>query len=263
MSSTTGMTSSSSPVRLTSSRKFLGSAQKSIPTAVTSGTWSNEPETPVFSSERLLRPDVEQFGDMSDPLEAFNKTMYRFNYRLDKYVLLPLVIGYYKVTPKFFRAGVHNFFTNFRNITVFFNSVLQFSGRKSGQTAGRFAVNSTIGLAGLFDPATVMGIPQHDEDFGQTLGRWGVGTGAYLVLPLIGPSNVRDSVGFGVDWYVNNWARETLLDPSIWWRRTWTFLYIIDTRAHVRFLYYGTGSPFEYRLVRQLYTTKRRLDIEK
>jgi len=222
-----------------------------------------EPETPVFSSERLIRPDVEQFGELPDPMEAFNKTMYRFNYRMDKYVLLPLVVGYYKVTPRFLRSGVHNFFTNFRNITVFFNSVLQFSGRKSYQTAGRFAVNSTIGLAGLLDPATSMGIPQHHEDFGQTLGRWGVGPGPYLVLPLLGPSSVRDGVGLGVDWYVNTWAREALLDPNEWWRRAWTFLYVIDTRAHVKFLYFGTGSPFEYRLVRQLYTTKRRLDIEK
>lgn len=223
----------------------------------------DEPEPPVFSASRVLRPDVEQFGDMDDPFAPFNKTMYRFNYRVDKYVLLPLVIGYYKVTPRFLRAGVHNFFVNFRNITTFFNSVLQFSGRKSAQTAGRFAVNSTIGLAGLFDPATAMGIPQHDEDFGQTLGKWGIGAGPYLVLPLLGPSSVRDGVGLGVDWYVSNWAREALLDPNDWWKRVWTFLYVIDTRAHVRFLYYGTGSPFEYRLVRELYTTKRRLDIEK
>jgi phospholipid-binding lipoprotein MlaA len=222
-----------------------------------------EPETPVFSADRLLIPDVEQFGDMPDPLAPFNKTMYRFNYRLDKYVLLPLVIGYYKVTPGFLRTGVHNFFVNFRNIITFFNSVLQFSGRKSVQTAGRFAVNSTLGVAGLLDPATGMGIPQHNEDFGQTLGKWGVGAGPYLVLPLLGPSSVRDGVGLGVDWYVNTWAREALLDPNDLWKRVWTFLYVIDTRAHVRFLYYGTGSPFEYRLVRQLYTTKRRLDIEK
>ncbi len=222
-----------------------------------------EPEPPVFSAERLLVPDVEQFGDMPDPLAPFNKTMYRFNYRLDKYVLLPLVIGYYKVTPGFVRTGVHNFFVNFRNIVTFFNSVLQFSGRKSLQTAGRFAVNSTLGVAGFLDPATGMGIPQHNEDFGQTLGKWGVGAGPYLVLPLLGPSSVRDGVGLGVDWYVNTWARDALLDPNDRWKRVWAFLYVIDTRAHVRFLYYGTGSPFEYRLVRQLYTTKRRLDIEK
>lgn len=222
-----------------------------------------EPEPAVFSADRLLKPDVEQFGDMDDPFQGFNKTMYRFNYRVDKYVLLPLVIGYYKVTPRLLRAGVHNFFTNFRNITVFFNSVLQFSGRKSYQTAGRFVVNSTVGLAGLFDPATAMGIPQHQEDFGQTLGKWGVGAGPYLVLPLLGPSSVRDGAGLGVDWYVNTWAREALLDPSETWRLVWTFLYVIDTRAHVQFLYFGTGSPFEYRLVRQLYTTKRQLDVEK
>lgn len=222
-----------------------------------------EAEEPVFSSDRVVREDVEQFGDMPDRFEGFNRAMYRFNYRVDKYVLLPLVIGYHKVTPGFFRTGVHNFFTNWFNIRTIYNSALQFSGRKVFQTTGRLLVNSTIGLLGVLDPATEMGIPQHNEDFGQTMGRWGMPAGPYLVLPLLGPSSVRDAVGMGVDWYVMTEIRDELLDPNDWWKRAWTLLYVIDTRAHVRFLYYGTGSPFEYRLVRTLYTTKRELDVEK
>ena len=223
----------------------------------------DEPEEPVFSADRLIRPDVQQFDEMDDPFMAFNKTMYRFNYRVDKYVLLPLVIGYYKDTPSFFRAGVHNFFTNFFNIRTIYNSLLQGSGRKTLHTTGRFAVNTTIGLLGLFDPATPMGIPQHREDFGQTLGKWGVGAGPYLVLPLLGPSSVRDGIGTGVDWYVTTQIRDAILDPDRTMQIIWSLLYAIDTRAHVKFLYYGTGSPFEYSLVRTLYTEKRRLDIEK
>lgn len=222
-----------------------------------------EPEQAVFSADRLIKPDVQQFDEMNDPFMAFNKTMYRFNYRVDKYVLLPLVIGYHKITPAFFRAGVHNFFTNFFNIRTIYNGLLQGSGRKTLQTTGRFAVNTTVGLLGLFDPATSMGIPQHHEDFGQTLGRWGVGAGPYLVLPLLGPSSVRDGIGLGVDWYVTTQIRDAILDPDRTMQVIWTMLYVIDTRAHVKFLYYGSGSPFEYRLVRTLYTEKRRLDIEK
>ena len=222
-----------------------------------------EAEEPVFSYDRVVREDVEQFGEQEDRFEGINRAMYRFNYRVDKYVLLPLVIGYHKVTPAFFRAGVHNFFTNWFNIRTIYNSALQFSGRKVCQTTGRLLVNSTIGLLGVLDPATEMGIPQHNEDFGQTMGRWGMPAGPYLVLPLLGPSSVRDAVGMGVDWYVMTEVRDEVLDPNDWWKRAWTLLYVIDTRAHVKFLYYGTGSPFEYRLVRTLYTTKRELDVEK
>lgn len=223
----------------------------------------DEPEEPIFSADRMIKPDVQQFDEMDDRFMGFNKAMYRFNYRFDNYVLLPLVIGYYKITPAFFRAGVHNFFTNFFNIRTIYNSLLQGSGQKTLQTTGRFAVNTTIGLLGLFDPATKMEIPQHHEDFGQTLGVWGVGTGPYLVLPLLGPSNVRDGIGVGVDWYVTTQIRDAILDPDRTMQIIWSLLYAIDTRAHVKFLYYGTGSPFEYRLVRTLYTEKRRLDIEK
>ena len=223
----------------------------------------DEPKQPVFPAAYVVPKDLQPVEKIGDPWQGLNKAIYRFNYRFDKYVLLPAVIGYKKITPNFVEKGVHNFFTNFRNFTVIFNSLLQFSGTKTVQTTGRLLVNSTVGLAGLFDPATPMGIPQHNEDFGQTLGRWGVPTGPYIVVPLFGPSNVRDATGLLVDFVVYGYVREQLLSPGTEWRAVWTIMLAIDTRAHVNFLYYQTGSPWEYELVRTLYTTKRELDVEK
>lgn len=222
-----------------------------------------EPEQPVFSAERVLQPGVTHPGDVYDPWQGFNRRVYRFNAFVDKNFLLPVTNGYQAVTPAPVERSIHNFFSNFLNLNTILNSVLQFSPRKVVQTTGRVAVNSTLGVLGLFDPATRMGIPQHQEDFGQTLGRWGVGPGPYLVLPLLGPSSLRDGIGAGVDWYVNNRLREEIFAPETWHEVVWTTLFILDTRANVAFRYYETGTPFEYRMVRMLITTKRRLDIER
>ncbi len=223
----------------------------------------DEPEQAVFPADMVLAEDVEDFQKIKDPWQGLNRAIYRFNYRFDNYVLLPAVIGYVKVVPKFMRTGVHNFFTNFANITRIANCALQFDARKTVETSGRFLINTTVGLAGLFDPATAMGIPQHYEDFGQTLGVWGVGTGPYLVIPLFGPSNVRDATGLFVDWRIYSGVRKQLFNFDNRVYIPWGILLAIDTRAHVNFLYYQTGSPWEYELVRTLYTTKRELDIEK
>ncbi len=223
----------------------------------------DEPEQPVFPSSYIVQEDVETVDKISDPWQGLNKMIYRFNYRFDNYVLLPAVIGYTKITPRFLRAGIHNFFQNFGSMITLYNSALQFSGTKTVQTAGRLAVNTTVGLLGIFDPATAMGIPRHQEDFGQTLGVWGVGTGPYVVVPLFGPSNVRDATGLLVDFLVYDYLRDQLFPGGGHWRLAWTGLLAIDTRMRVKFLYYQTGSPWEYELVRTLYTTKRELDIEK
>jgi phospholipid-binding lipoprotein MlaA len=123
-------------------------------------------------------------------------------------------------------------------------------------------VNATLGLLGLFDWATPMGIPLHQEDFGQTLGYWGSPSGPYLVLPILGPSSVRDGIGLGVDFVVKRETRTRLTNLG-YWEWGWDILDALDTRAHVAFRYYETGSPFEYDWVKLLYTTKRELDIEK
>jgi phospholipid-binding lipoprotein MlaA len=216
-----------------------------------------------FSADRLLGDDVTYLADeISDPWEGFNRSMYRFNYRFDKYVFMPVVNGYKAITPDFLEQGVHNFFLNMEDITTFINSILQLSPGKTFETTGRFLINTTVGLLGFIDVATRLDIPKHDEDFGQTLGRWGVGNGPFLVLPILGPSNVRDGIGIGVDWAIMTELRDELdmKDSEEW---ALTIMRAIDTRAHVAFRYYETGSPFEYEWVRQLYTTKRRMDIER
>ena len=218
---------------------------------------------PDFSADRVLGDDVAYVSDdISDPWEGFNRSMYRFNYRFDKYVFLPVVNGYKTITPDFLEQGIHNFFLNLEDITTFFNSILQLSGTKTVQTTGRFLVNTTVGLLGFIDVATRLDIPKHDEDFGQTLGYWGVGNGPYLVLPVLGPSNVRDGVGLGVDWFVMNELRDEL-DMKDSEELALDIMKAIDTRANVAFRYYETGTPFEYDWVKLLYTTKRKMDIEK
>jgi phospholipid-binding lipoprotein MlaA len=220
-------------------------------------------EEPVFSADRIVREDTDYVETFPDPWEGFNRTMYRFNYRFDRYVFLPAVSAYQAVMPDFAEKGVHNFFTNFRQISTLINSILQFEGAKALETTSRLLVNTTIGILGLFDWASPMGIPYHQEDFGQTLGVWGVGSGPYLVLPLLGPSSVRDGTGLLVDAVVRNEIRNEIVDLETWQEWTWTIVDAIDTRANVAFRYYETGSPFEYEWVRMLYGTKRQLDIEK
>ncbi|MEM9181410.1 MAG: VacJ family lipoprotein [Pseudomonadota bacterium] len=134
-----------------------------------------------------------------DPWEGFNRQVYAFNDGVDQAVLEPVAKGYRAVTNEPIRGGVSNFLTNLNQPVVFANTVLQGKPGAAIDTVTRFTVNSTIGLAGILDVATTLDVPEHREDFGQTLGVWGVPNGPYLVLPFLGSSNVRDAVGFGVD----------------------------------------------------------------
>lgn len=135
-------------------------------------------------------------GDPGDPYEATNRKIYNFNDSLDRNLLQPVARGYVDVTPKPVRNGVTNFFGNVNYINVIFNDLLQGKGGQFLTDTGRFVVNSTIGIGGLFDPAREMGLVAHDEDLGQTFGVWGAGEGAYLNIPLAGPSSFRDAPGF-------------------------------------------------------------------
>ena len=219
---------------------------------------------PSFSADRLLDDDVSYLADeIWDPWEGFNRTMFRFNYRFDKYVFLPVASGYQAITPDFMEQGFNNFFQNFGELSTLMNSILQLHPTKTVETTGRFLINTTVGLLGLFDVASSLDIPRHNEDFGQTLGHWGVGNGPFLVLPIMGPSNVRDGIGLGVDMYVNQEIREEGLGMKSEEVTVWNVLDAIDTRANVAFRYFETGSPFEYEWIRLLYTTKRRMDIER
>ncbi len=134
-----------------------------------------------------------------DPWEGFNRRVFAFNEVVDRAVLKPVARGYRTVTPQPVQTGVGNFFSNLGELRTALNSLLQGKPGNAGIATSRFVINSTVGIAGLWDFATHMGITGRDEDFGQTLGVWGVTEGPYLVLPFLGPSTVRDTVGQPVD----------------------------------------------------------------
>jgi phospholipid-binding lipoprotein MlaA len=143
----------------------------------------------------------------SDPWEGFNRDMFAVHESVDQAVLEPVARGYRAITPRPVRRGVLNFLRNLRAPVIFVNDVLQGEVGRAGTTAARFGVNTTIGIAGVFDPATNMGLERHDEDFGQTLAVWGVDSGPYIFVPLLGPTTVRDGAGRVVD---------IALDPLTW-----------------------------------------------
>lgn len=138
-------------------------------------------------------------SDPRDPLEPMNRAVFKFNDSVDKAVFKPVAKGYKAVTPKLVQSGVRNVFSNLDDVTEFANNLLQFKIQAASTDLMRVAVNSTFGFLGLFDIASEMRLPKHNEDFGQTLGRWGFHSGPYLVLPLVGPSSFRDGVGLAVD----------------------------------------------------------------
>src|SRR5262249_8565075 len=126
-----------------------------------------------------------------------------FNDAIDRGVAKPVAKGYKKVVPRFARTGVSNLFSNLDTIPTIFNDVLQGKLKQAGHDSGRFLLNTTVGLGGLFDPASAAGMERNEEDFGQTLGKWGVKPGPYLMLPFLGPSTVRDTVAKPVDSYTS------------------------------------------------------------
>ena len=133
------------------------------------------------------------FADkINDPIEDLNRDIFIFNEKLDEKILKPAALAYRKVTPQFARSGVTNFFNNLEEIDTTINQLLQGEIKYAFNDTGRFLINSTIGLFGLIDVASKMGLERHEEDFGQTLGVWGFDSGPYLMLPLLGPSNPRD-----------------------------------------------------------------------
>jgi len=138
-------------------------------------------------------------GDPRDPLEPMNRAIHSFNEEVDRAILIPISKGYKKVTPDVAETGIRNFFSNLDDVTVVANDILQLKPEQTSRDFMRLMFNSTFGMFGLLDVASEMGLKKHNEDFGQTMGRWGAGSGPYLVLPFIGPSNLRDTAGFAID----------------------------------------------------------------
>jgi len=230
-----------------------------------------EPEIPAKRPvSEHVKPDVTYAIDAFDPWEPMNRHIYNFNAIFDNYVFLPVVQAYEFVLPVFAQKGITNFFKNLTEITNLTNSLLQFKFVKAVNTFGRICINTTVGLGGLIDVATLNdGIKREDEDFGQTLGFYGLGPGPYLVLPILGPSDLRDTAGLAVDSLVYSMmmsqliaelgmddTNEDILNYSL------TGLYAIDKRHTEPFRYFKTGSPFEYDLIRRLYLIKRQFQID-
>lgn len=157
-------------------------------------------------------------GNPQDPWEGLNRKTYAFNDALDRAVMKPLAQGYQKVTPAFAQEGANNFFDNLEDIGTGLNNVLQGKPREGAVDLGRFVVNSVLGVFGLWDVATPLGLEKHYEDFGQTLGVWGVPPGPYFVIPLLGPSTARDAPARAVDpsWYYGNALHNDRLYWSLW-----------------------------------------------
>jgi phospholipid-binding lipoprotein MlaA len=256
-----------SPVWLTAVKLGLLFAVLASTGCSTQLKFDGEPEEPLFQAEKLIDPNVRGLTDRSDPWEGLNRKIYNFNARFDRVVLLPAVRGYRFIFPGFVRTGIRNIFSTFQDVTTFANQLLQGRPVRAGQTTLRVATNLTFGLLGTIDAATALDIPKHQEDFGQTLGVWGVGQGPYFVVPLLGPSNLRDAVGLIPDTLLQNYLWDQLLSDDDGWsaerNAVRVVLQTLDARDRVAFRYYDSGSPYEYELVRLLISTKRELDVEK
>ena len=216
-------------------------------------------------ARRYARADIEDNAKeqfvVYDPIEGTNRGLYKFNAKFDKYIFLPIVDGYDFVVPEYVDDRFSSFFSNlgeFRNVT---NSALQGKPDKAFMGIGRFAINSTVGLLGLYDPASEIGIKQYKEDFGQTLGAWGAGSGAYIVLPVFGPSNVRDTVGMVADAVAFSFVVPSNIQDETAYKVVQYGIKPVNTRANNDFRYHETGSPFEYELVRYVTTEGRRLAV--
>jgi phospholipid-binding lipoprotein MlaA len=155
-------------------------------------------------------------GTPGDPLERMNRATHRFNDAIDRNVLKPVATGYRNHVPRLVQLGIDNVLENLAFPTTIVNDLLQLKIKDTLIDLGRFTVNSTLGIGGLLDPATAFGIPRNDEDFGQTLGRWGVPSGPYLVLPLLGPSTMRDAPSIVADGYTDIRTQASLNDTEQW-----------------------------------------------
>lgn len=205
----------------------------------------------VLALALLMQPAMAQ-AMAEDPWPGLNRQVYRFNRVLDGYLVKPVALTYDKVVPRIAKRGVSNFFNNLDDINVVVNDLLQFKFHTALQDSGRLALNSTVGVAGLFDVATHFGLHKNSEDFGQTLGHWGVPHGGYVVLPLLGSSTIRDAIGLVPD---------LLLNPVFWVNdsKTRTIFYALDT-IDTRLTYIAAESMIrgdEYIFVRDAYLQRR------
>jgi len=213
----------------------------------------------------FISPSKSAIGSVSfylddvDPLEELNRPIFEFNQTLDQNLMEPIAISYRDNTPKSIKKGVSNFFSNLGEVRTLANQILQLKAEDSLITLSRFLLNTTIGLAGIFDPASELGLTKKDEDFGQTLGFWGVPEGPYIVIPILGPSTFRDTAGLYVDMtsdvnLINN------LDTN--GKITATSMKMVDKRVELHPATDLINRSFDpYTTMRSSYLQKRRNDV--
>lgn len=205
-------------------------------------------------------PDAEANSAVFDPWEHYNRKVYRFNKKVDKAIAKPIALAYIRVVPQPARTAVAHFFVNLLQPVTSVNLLLQGHPKSSAESLGRFAVNTTIGVGGLFDPATRMHIPPFNEDFGQTLGRWGWRRSRYFLLPFLGPGTLRDRIGsvtdgaaFGPYKFFHPVAAEVGL----------VGLSLVDTRVQILPLdELSAGIDDDYILVREAWSQRRMHQID-
>jgi phospholipid-binding lipoprotein MlaA len=200
-----------------------------------------------------------EFRDPRDPYEGFNRAMYRFNDGLDKAVVKPLARGYAAIVPTPVDKGITNFFANLDDLGSALNNFLQLKFNRAFSDLGRVAVNTTVGLLGFMDVASNLDLPKYNEDFGQTLGSWGVGPGPFIVLPFFGPSSGRDAIGEVLDWYTD--PLTYVNDGSVAWGLKG--LRLIDRRSDLLAAsrVFDQAALDPYAFIRDAYLQKRRFDV--
>lgn len=240
-----------------SASAFAAAATSVAETDAAKTTAAGEP--PAGSPPPVTPADAPSMNTY-DPWERVNRFTYRFNARFDEAVFLPVSNVYLRV-PAPLRSGVHNFFGNLAEVDSVINYTLQWRLKLGVRSLGRFVINSTLGVGGLFDVAAKFKMANAPTGLSTTLGKWGMHPGPYLVIPLLGPSTLRDGLGFLGDYatsYEINIAKLYRGDVS------WGLgvANAVDQRSNVSFRYYATGSPFEYENIRFLYVRKRLIEDE-
>lgn len=196
--------------------------------------------------------------DPHDPWERMNRATYRFNDALDRRMFKPVAKGYKRIVPHPVRTGIANVLDNAGYTTTIVNDLLQAKIKACASDTGRFLLNSTVGLAGIFDPASSAGLAKNDEDFGQTLGHWGIHPGPYLVLPLLGPSTVRDTVGL----YPDSQTDLKNLPPDIWVQVGAHGLYFLGRRVDLLSMDDVLKNAYDpYVFVRNAYLQHREYEV--
>jgi phospholipid-binding lipoprotein MlaA len=221
---------------------------------------ANDSPQPAQDAPPLLTPADAPPMYTYDPWERLNRFTYRFNARFDEAIFLP-VADTYRRAPRPIRAGIHNFFGNLAEIDSVINYTLQWRLKYGWRSLTRLAVNSTIGIGGLFDVATKLKLPGTPTGFATTLAKWGMHPGPYLVIPLLGPSTLRDGVGFLADYGAEYGINVVgLYRGGVSWGLG--TVNAVDQRANINFRYYAGGSPFEYETIRFLYVRRRLIEDE-